>query len=377
MRNISAISESYELKDLELPPDRLLLDPGNPRIVLETQDAVLDYSPEELASEQVQEYVFSIIDKKEYHVAELIAGLRASGFLPGLHEIIVKQVGRTGKYLVIEGNRRVTAIKHLLQEEDKLEPGVLRTLRRLPVKEFIFTGNGRFSEEETIDVLMGAIHIKGPLEWGPIEKAHYIYRSYMRFLEKVCGGSDFLYDVSCSREVAILFNCSVKKVRKELIVYRVYEQLKRKGYQVRPKHYTLIDLAVGNRLLSSDYFGLDAGDFHFSPEGLERFNKLCIGDGTPISNPKDFRAFVDIYGTGTDHDRNLAESGTESVQEVLRRLNERRGDSGFQHQLEAIKEKLGSLVVAEFRGVSAEVEAIRRIKNLVDTRLWPLAQRRR
>lgn len=375
MPNISAIRGSYKLKDLTLSPDCLLLDPANPRIVLETREEVLHYTPAQLASEQVQQYVFSIIDKEEYHVAHLIKRIGASGFLPGTHEIIVKGVGKTGKYLVIEGNRRVTAIKHLLQKPRGLEPAVLRTLQKIPVKEFIYAGNGSFSEEEIIDVLMGIIHIDGPLEWGPIEKANYIHRSYTRVLEKTWGTDQFLYNVGCSRDVAALFTCSVKKIRKELIIYRVYEQLGRKGYPVKPRHYTLIDLAAGNRSLNSDYFELDDGDFHLSSHGLERFNNLCIEDEAPISNPKEFRAFADIYQHGTENEVYLAETGTEPVLEILQRVNDRRGDKEFQHKLDDIKKRLGALEVAKFRGLFSEIETIRRIKKLVDDRLWPLAEK--
>lgn len=369
---ISKISESYELRDLELAPDQLLLDPNNPRIVLETQDE-FDYSHEELSTPEVQDYILSVIDKAEYHVAELIESIRTSGFLPGLHEIIVKRIGKTRKYLVLEGNRRLTAIRHLLEKPEGLERGVRKTLNRLPVKEFVFRGDGLFSEEEVIDIILGSIHMQGPLEWQPIEKAHYVHKSYMRAMEKAKAGKRFRYDVDLARTVAPLFSYPVRRVRKELAVYRVYDQLKRNAYKVKPSHYSLIEMAVKNRALNYDYFELDRETLRFSPVGLERFGDLCIEDGSPVSNPKDFRLFADVYASGTPHEVNLAASGAEPIEEVARRLNSRLDKKQFRMELEDIKASLESLVISDFQETAAERNLIREIQGIVLSKLLPLA----
>ena len=372
--DLSAISEAYELREIEVEPECLLLDPGNPRITLETREQV-KYTPRELASPAVQEYILSIINKAEYHVAELIKGIRASGFLSGPHDMIVEKVDGTGRYLVIEGNRRLTAIKHLLTDKGKLEPAVLRTLGKISVKEFNFNGNKHFSKEEVLDVLMGTIHIKGPLEWSPIEKAFYLYRSYMRRLKNNTTQAEFRYDIDSAREVSVLFNVSLKKLRKELMIFRVYEQLNHHGYGVKPSHYSLLDLAIGNRLLSYEYFQLGTNSFHFSLNGLEKFASLCIGQGTPINSPKEFRQFSEIYKDGTEHEQHLAESGAETIDEVYGRMLERRETKRFQKKCDDILCRLKDLVVADFRGLSSEVETINKIKRLVDDKLCPLTRK--
>ncbi len=372
--DLSAISESYELRGIELEPELLLLDPTNPRIILETQERV-KYTPKELASPKVQEYILSIINKAEYHVAELIRGIRTSGFLSGPHDMIVERVDGTGRYLVIEGNRRLTAIKHLLTDKEKLDPVVLRTLRKISVKEFIYTGKNSFSKEEVLDVLMGTIHITGPLEWSPIERAYYLYRSYMRRLKNNTGLIEFRYDIDSAREVAVLFNMSIKKLRKELMNFRAYEQLNHHGYNVKPNHYSLIDLAIGNRILSTEYFELNVNTFLLSRTGLEKFAALCIGPKTPINSPKEFRAFSEIYKNGTEHEVHLAESGAEAVTEIYIKMSERHETKRFQMKCNDILFRLEDLVVAEFRGMSSEVETINKIRNLVDTKLYPLTKK--
>ena len=371
--DITTISESYALQDIQLPPSSLLLDPSNPRIVLETYDNV-GYTPKELASSDVQDYILSIIKKDGYRVAELIRGIRTAGFLAGLHEIIVKRVGKTQKYLVLEGNRRLTAIKHLLQEKNTLEPAVLKSLQVLPVKEIIYTDGGPLSEEDIVDILLGQIHIKGPLEWGPIEKAHYLYKSYTRVLRKNLLADGFVYDVSCAREVATLFNYkSSHRVRKELAVYRVYDQLRQDGYKVNPSDYSLINLAVENRMLNGGYFELNTDTLLFSETGLEKFSNLCIGKKCPISNPGDFRKFADIYKYGTEHEVALVDSSGESVDDVLGKLSRRWDKQQFKIQLEGIKDKLDDLVISEFRETIGEMKLILDIWNTVGDKLLPLA----
>ena len=370
--DISAVSKCYKLAEIEVSPNQLLLDPNNPRIVLDVERKQ-EFTEQELASSSVQDYILSVINKEEHHLAELIRGMRASGFLRGLSDLIVKAVPNTNKYLVLEGNRRTTALKHLLAQKEHLNQQVLRTLANIPVKEFSFNPNNGFSEEEVVDILLGTIHITGPLGWGALEKAHYIYKSYIReMLKREPDFHRFRYERDCAGDVATLFNLSTKGVRKMIQVYRVYQQLREHGYEVQPHHFTLIDLAVGNRDLCADYFCLDEETFLFSKTGLERINLLCINDNKPINNPKEFRAFATIYKHGTDYEVSRVESNDGSVEDILQNVNGRLGQRAFLARLESVKSQLMDLRPADFRNVNAEVEAIQKIKKLVDDKLFVL-----
>src|SRR5204862_7790200 len=102
------------------------------------------------------------------------------------------------------------AIKHLLEEPEKLNPSVRATLTRLHVKEFVYKANPSFTEETVIDILLGAIHVTGRLPWGALERAYYIHNSYLREMKKYTDNSHFEYIVACCRKVATFFNLSVK-----------------------------------------------------------------------------------------------------------------------------------------------------------------------
>ncbi len=329
--DVSSISKYYRLKSIQIRPKQLVLDPNNPRIVLDV-DTGRKFTPRELPLPSVQNYILSVINKQTYHIADLIRGIRASGFIDKGDDMIVQRIARTDKYLVVEGNRRTTAIKHLLKEEKKLRPSVRDTLSVLHVKEFIYERNSEFTEAAIIDIL------------------------------------------HCSREVAAFFNLSVRAVRKEIMVYRVYEQLKAEGYDVAPHHFTLIDMAISDRRLCDEYFELRPSSFQFSNRGLGRFDRLCLRAKKPINNPKDFRGFALVFRHGKNHDVEILESNDQPISVVLDRLKGRRQEREFLGHLEDIKELIDSLHPAEFRGLKAEVDMIRKIKNLVSKKLWRLAK---
>jgi hypothetical protein len=374
--DISSISEHYVLNPVTVTPEQLLLDPGNPRIILDIT-TTRRFTLKELCTSDVQQYVLSVINKQAHHIAELIRGIESSGFIDKGDEMIVKKIPNTDKYLVIEGNRRTTAIKHLLETGHSLKPVVRATLGRLHVKEFVYRPNREFSEEAVIDILLGTIHINGRLPWGALERAYYIYNSYLREVRRHTSNRKFEYVVDCSREVATLFNLPVRAVRKELIVYRVYEQLKELSYEVMPHHFSLIDMAVTDRDLPIYYFELDTSSFRFSSRGATRFDALCIRTNKAINNPKDFRAFATIFKTGTPHELTLVESNSEPIATILERLEDRLEQREFLQNLAKIERQLEALQPAAFRGVNAEVETILRIKTLVDDRLWRLIKGRR
>ncbi len=335
------------------------------------------FTLQQLSSSDVQDYILSVINKEEYHIAELIRSIRQVGFIDKGDAIIVKRVPKTAKFLVIEGNRRTTAIKSLLEDRKNLNPTVGATLKRLRVKEFIYVPNREFSEEAVIDTLLGTIHINGQLPWGALERAYYICNSYMRELQKFSKNSEFKYLIDCSREVATFFNLTVKAVRKEICVYRVFEQLKANGYDVKPYHFTLIEMAVTDKGLSEHYFGLNKDSFHFSRQGLEHFNRLCVREKKQINNPKDFRAFARIYREGTEYEVALVEQGVEPIDSVRARMEQRLTKKFFRGRLEEIKDLIRSLAPSDYQGSLEEIRVILDIRELVNNKLMKIIKEKR
>src|SRR4051812_19473929 len=106
--NLEGLTKSYSLSPIRVAPPRLLLDPRNPRLITESaQDK--RYSLKEIQSAEVQRYIRDLVCRKEHDVKRLISSIQDMGFVGGLHEMIVKDLGEGGPYLVIEGNRRTAA----------------------------------------------------------------------------------------------------------------------------------------------------------------------------------------------------------------------------------------------------------------------------
>ena len=357
-----SISDAYELQDLTIAPENLLLDPTNPRIILKSEGS-RTFSIKELATRETQDYILSIVDMDDFHVSDLVRGISRDGFLDHANRMIVEKVNGTDKYLVLEGNRRTAAIKTLLKSPKDLQPHVLRSLKNVRVQELVVTNTDGYTRDEIVFKLLGMIHLSGALDWGAMERAFYIYKSYMYELDRVRGGA-FVYDPSCARACAETFNISSKKVRRDLEIYRVYEQLLENEYAVKEDDYSLIDLAVKTRQLNSEYFGLDGETLEFSDVGLERFSLLCLTDDCAIQNPKDFKDFSTIYLKGTQYEVELVESGSQSLARVLERLSNRLSKGEFKRHLEDIEGRLENLTIGDATGSAQEIRLARNIRDL-------------
>ena len=174
-----SIASSYKLTSKTVSTDKLLLDPNNPRLSL-GWDTSKKYPPSKVASDDLQKQVYQTVLKGKHRVDKLIQSISTKGFVPGSQPVIVKKV--KDKYLVLEGNRRTTAIRYLLQRQDKVSADILKSIKSIPVEIFEYIPNKKHSEDEVVDVLLGTIHVEGPESWGAMEKAYYIYRTYEREL---------------------------------------------------------------------------------------------------------------------------------------------------------------------------------------------------
>jgi hypothetical protein len=367
--DLTGVASAYTLSPIQATPDQLLLDPTNPRLVTEVAQ-FRGYSLEELRDPATQNHILEVVCRKEHGVKELIGSIQDLGFISGHQDIIVKRVARD-RFLVLEGNRRTAALKHLLKSGGKLRPDVRATIERIQVKEFRYKPNKRFDEAKVIDVLLGSIHIDGPREWGALERATFVHRSYLR---EYGSRREFQYSVPIARSVGVPFRMSPKMVHKCLVISRVYEQLRKARQPVEPKHFTLIDLATKTRAVAAKYFELDDEACELSARGLERFSELCLGDEPPVHNPNLFNAFVGVFVEGTELELEQVVAGERDAEDVYAAIRVRKARRAFRDDLVAVRQLIGELNVNSFQGTEGERDEIRRIKDLVDGVLVPLVR---
>ena len=170
-----------ETRQLEVEPERLLLDPNNYRFHdLGSYKPVSN--PTRYAEVGVQERALQILESTaSFELESLRESIRSNGFVP-LEQLVVEPFDGedTGeRFLVIEGNRRVAAVKTLLEDHKggalDIEPRVMGTMTALPVIEVIGSDEERRSYRQT---LMAIRHISGIREWGPYQQAKLVVELY-------------------------------------------------------------------------------------------------------------------------------------------------------------------------------------------------------
>lgn len=94
------------------------------------------------------------------HVRELVQDIRANGGL--IDPLIVRQ----GDMVVLEGNSRLAAYRHLMKEDPVKWGNATCTLLPSDISDHL------------VFALLAQYHVKGKKDWAPYEKAGFIYRRF-------------------------------------------------------------------------------------------------------------------------------------------------------------------------------------------------------
>lgn len=152
--------------------DRLLLDPNNYRF-LDHRD-YKEVPDTEVADKRIQLRTQSLlVGKNNENIRDLIGSFKANGILM-LDPIQVKEIP-DNKFVVVEGNRRTAALKHL---QDEFKAG--NDVGKLTQESFKSVAVVLISGESPVQhlVTMGLHHISGKRKWSPVNQAQLIYDLY-------------------------------------------------------------------------------------------------------------------------------------------------------------------------------------------------------
>lgn len=161
-------------KPLTVEVKNLLLDPNNYRFLDNS-----DYKKRlgnRYHDESVQKATLKMLEKgHSYQLKDLRNSILTNGYVPLERIIVAKYPHKSGKFVVVEGNRRVAALQSILRDADE---GVI-TLSIEQKKSFskipgaiMEADAGSFQNAERL--IMGIRHIAGPREWGAYQQAHLI-----------------------------------------------------------------------------------------------------------------------------------------------------------------------------------------------------------
>jgi len=259
-----------KLNPKEVGYSELLLDPNNPRLAtcfseyddLDSSDpASCQYKieerfgvpPERTDVQRETEKLVSADERSDdeeseddfFSIKDLKDSMRRIGFV-GIQNIIVREHSESGKYLVLEGNRRVAALRSVIREHEVAiigstscisDESLLDSLKTIQVMVFDTEQRSEDVIENEISTMLGLRHYGSQLNWELLPRAKNIYDEYMRLL----NGDSFAYTSAKANAVAATLAIKSADVKKLLRGYLCYKHhdialLARSKYEY-PSHH--------------------------------------------------------------------------------------------------------------------------------------------
>lgn len=254
--------------------DQLIFDPLNPR---------LPTSKEGASETEVLEYM--ILNEK---VTDLMLSISEQGYFDGEPLLVVESKQHKGSYEVVEGNRRLAALK-LLNDPSKAPR------KEELIKEIVNAANQRPEQVPVIiygsrkDILMylGYRHITGVEAWNSLAKAKYLHQLYQNENPNHDGnrnadGRQKDQEKARLQHIAKLIGSRADYVKRLLVGYKVFKTIEDQSF------FGIKDVSEENfsfSLLTTALSYSELGDFvnvgdGFNLEGEQEINLDHLGELT-------------------------------------------------------------------------------------------------
>jgi len=159
-----SLNRNLELKSVNTA--NLFLDPNNPRF-LDFEDEIGIVPDQRISENEVQLHALERISR--FDLRELKDSMSEVGFLP-MDKMVVRPIGEDN-YVVVEGNRRLAAVKSLLQDQQRGRELPKELLEQLQTVEVLVLETDARSAVRDQLLLAGLRHISGVKSWGPYQRA--------------------------------------------------------------------------------------------------------------------------------------------------------------------------------------------------------------
>jgi hypothetical protein len=283
-----------KLKKIEVKYDHLVLDPNNPRFITRHEDKIAE---EDFLGHDTSGKTVSKMSKERYKIAELANSIKQNHWQPVDSIFVRKLEGQKDRFVVLEGNRRVTAIREIMKDP-KADSTLKESLKSIEVMEVIEGGSSEELQRK-ITYLLGVRHHGSLKKWTAFAQAHNIMERYL----EISGQSQetFDWDSAHARKVADTFSIPVEEVEKRLKVYRVMNQVgnspdvKNSPGGMKDRYYSVCaEPVLSPRKKLREYIVQDPKTFRLTEESVTRMNNLChfsVEDrkDAAIVNPQEWR----------------------------------------------------------------------------------------
>ncbi len=278
------------LSQTELSISNLILDPHNPRFEKSFSDIVIPSG--DVWADNVQKGILGRFSITENHsngedvtnIEILYKSILSTGFQT-IDKIVVMELAEaSGKYLVVEGNRRVASLKTIqTRYEDELDPfdrsqgreeksSLISSLESITCQLLNTEGLSPSEIDHRVRIILGLRHHGSLLEWNPLPKAQNIYKEYMRQLDS----AEFRWSGRLGNDVGDKLSISGSKVKASLEAYIAFCQLQKSGAKPKKDHFSLVKEMVTKRVLFTHQFlEKTRSTFELDELSLERIEKLC------------------------------------------------------------------------------------------------------
>ena len=170
---VSGILSIDDVEKIHVNIDDIYLDTKNPRFFGEKDFSLFD--EDNIFDLKNQEIIRQYIVRK-YGAMEIIESVLEVGFIP-VDLVVLEQVD--DKFVVIEGNRRVAALKTIIgnvkRKEIELEEEKLKSISNFEALKIV---NNKKNNDLKKWILQGIRHVSGVRGWGPYQQSMLINELY-------------------------------------------------------------------------------------------------------------------------------------------------------------------------------------------------------
>jgi hypothetical protein len=288
------------LQKISVDFKRLILDPNNPRFTTRKEDTIGEEHFVDLLGQTEKKMAPN--DGDPYKIAELVNSIKQNGWLPVDSIFVRKLDGEANRYVVLEGNRRVSAIRRIMGDPTSPEH-IKNSLESVEVME-VLDNDSNEELQKKITYLLGVRHHGSLRKWTPFAQARNIFNLYLDRSKQ--SSENFEWRDGFGKNVADTLSIPVKEVKDRLMVYRVMNQIGRSQFlegaagKMEDRYYSICREPLVRKGLAT-YIQQDSSTFLLNEEGVPKMVNLCHFDkidreGAPIKDPTEWRALEKILG---------------------------------------------------------------------------------
>ena len=283
--------------------EKLFLDQLNPRLYGESAGESQDAIKEKIYDKESIDELASSLAVNGYFQEEPIIVVPKS---EADYDLINEDNFNDFDYIVVEGNRRTTSVKLLLDENNSIVdsdfPKILNQDIRLNLSEI---PSILYKNRDDVDIYLSIRHITGNRKWDAFAKAKYIYDKVNKIN---------LAENSISNSISILSNQIGDKsnvIRKNYIYYKIFQSIESDVLNYKTKHikdrFSLLEVALasGNTSVSNfigvhNFKNLDLEGDIIQSDKIDKLTDLTVwifgkdesGDGKLISESRSINQFL-------------------------------------------------------------------------------------